>query len=247
MERSEIIVAPRILFTPMAWGKLWLYVDTAPGEIGGLGFVDRLGDDFLVDDVFILEQDASAAHVDIDDEVMSRFLTEMVQAGRESDLARITMWWHSHGNVGAFFSSTDTNTISKWKATNYLLSVVVNKDRRYSARIDIFNPVRLSVPVEISTHFALPEDVVAKVKEEVRTLVKSKPIWPIKKKEDERLDHLVEQFKRKKSSRDKDTKAAVERRQKSDRETEPEEVECCSDMGCCGLKDYLSSTYWWEE
>jgi len=99
---------PVVYITTEAKQRLDLYIQLADGEISGLGTVTRLGNDFLVTAVHLFEQECTSASTDLSVEDVSKFLLEAVRSGL--DPAALKLWWHSHCNMGAFWSATDDGT-----------------------------------------------------------------------------------------------------------------------------------------
>jgi hypothetical protein len=229
-------VNPKLYFSPYAWEKMFAYVSLAEGEITGMGIVDRMGNDFLVTDVLIVEQEAGEAHATMDEEGMNSLMEELIRNGREQDLAKLNLWWHSHGSLSSFFSQTDEETIEKWSFTNYLISLVVNKKREYSARLDLKQPVKVSIDLPVSVHYTFPADEWSLLKEEVAKKVKvPKKVVYVPGKQKHRY---FSQYSKYWSERD-------EQRSKSKLVDDEgflvyaDTDECCSDMGCCGLRDLM--------
>ncbi len=109
--------------------RLDSYIKMAEGEVLGFGLVTQSGPtSFILDEVFLVEQEAGFAHVDVPDEAMHRMVTDLVEAGRGSELERLYLWWHSHGRLDPFLSKTDLDTIERLGTVgDYIISVVGNK------------------------------------------------------------------------------------------------------------------------
>lgn len=144
-----------ILFTGEAWDRMWAYVHQVSGEIGGMGYIKRYGNSLVVDTVFLLPQLRSGGHVDfadasdrvrlnagtpeevVVDNAQQWALEKAIADDRVEDLK---FSWHSHGNIGCSWSSTDEDAIEKYgMSLDWLASVVLNKEQRMMARIDLFD------------------------------------------------------------------------------------------------------------
>jgi hypothetical protein len=110
------------------------YVDNCPVEISGFGLVRRDGERFFLDEVFILDQEVSAAHAVIRAEAIGLKDSELVREGRVH-LRRFQ--WHSHSELSAYFSVRDVATIRQWRG-EWLISMVLNKAGHFEARLDVF-------------------------------------------------------------------------------------------------------------
>lgn len=136
-------------FTPNAYLKYWLYVDKASGEISGLGHTtfDAFTNSFIVDELALLEQTNGGANTVMSGAGLSKFMTDLAHNG--GNPAEWRLWWHSHVDMPAFWSQTDTNTIDDFNteqtADNYFISLVGNKKREYKTRLDVYAPVRFTI------------------------------------------------------------------------------------------------------
>jgi predicted metallopeptidase len=242
---------PTVYFTPYAWAKLWAYVRNATAEIAGMGIVEVVDNDYLlVSDVFIVEQEASAAHADFDVDGVARFMEELIAAGREDDIPKMKLWWHSHGTLEAYFSSRDTQTIDEWKNTSYLVSIVCNKKNRYSARLDLWSPIRMTTDVDVEIFSVIPEEEIDSIKKEIAEKVKTPKTTSGKvyyTGYTGGTDYLVKSLYRKE----------LKKKEKGHHHDEPDMTydeyiehlmsdKCCSDMGCCGRMDYWDRKFFGE-
>lgn len=127
----------KIILSEKAKLQMKYFVDKAPGEISGLckSFINENGDVYVTDCV-IFEQVSSAAHTELSEQAMAKFLVELVRAN--DDPQNWNIWWHSHANMDVFWSATDNKTIEDTKNQSYLISIVTNKAGKYKARIDLF-------------------------------------------------------------------------------------------------------------
>jgi proteasome lid subunit RPN8/RPN11 len=131
----------QIILTQNAKRKIETYTRLAEGEISGLMRVDRVSSySILVKDIIIFDQKSSGSETELDSEALSKFLTEEIQAGR--DVSDIKGWWHSHADMGVFWSATDTENM-RTLGCEWFLSIVSNKKKETKARLDVYNPFRL--------------------------------------------------------------------------------------------------------
>lgn len=131
----------------VAHEKILAYTDLCPDEISGLGKVEVRDGVLVVTDVAIFEQVVSSAHSTIETKALAKFQDERIRAGES--MKQWYFWWHSHANMGVFFSGTDTGTIDSSTEFPHLVSMVVNKKHEYKARLDVFSPVRLFTDLEL--------------------------------------------------------------------------------------------------
>lgn len=134
--------------------KLWAYTMLCKTEISGLGKVTVVEGNIVVSDLAIFDQKVSSAHSTIPAEALAKFQDERVKAGES--MKEWCLWWHSHAEMGVFFSGTDTATIDESSMFPYLVSLVVNRKRETKARLDIYTPVRRHFDMDVRE--LLPEN-----------------------------------------------------------------------------------------
>ena len=165
---------PRVFIAPEAKKRLDLYLALCPEEISGLGEAERVGRDFLVTSVRLFPQEVTAGSTELDGDAVQAFLLELVRAGE--DPGRFKCWWHSHVAGSPFWSGTDEATASGFD-NGWMLSVVGNNRGEYRVRLDIFEPVRLTLD-ELELQMYNPPDAAmrAALAEEIREKVRKKEL-----------------------------------------------------------------------
>lgn len=133
---------PTLVFSPQAAEKLRLYVDLCPYEISGLGEVEILPDRFLVRDLHLLKQRCYHAYTELLPDDLARFLIAFVEQGK--DPAILKLWWHSHGEMELFWSPIDDYTARGFQ-NDYMLSLVTNKAGEQRCRLDLYQPLKLTI------------------------------------------------------------------------------------------------------
>ena len=129
---------PLVRIAPAAEQKIRHYVHLARGEVSGLGTVIPHNDGLLIQEVYLLEQQCTGCHTELDDEAVAQLLVQLDSEG--IDTGTIRFWWHSHGTMQAFWSSTDTHCIAGLANDSYLVSLVTNKIGDDRMRVDLFQP-----------------------------------------------------------------------------------------------------------
>lgn len=162
---------PDVVISSDDWTTIMAYVSACDVEINGFAMVDydERTNRFTISAPFILKQFATGASVETDDVALAMHMDQMMQAGK--DLSRMRAQWHSHVNMQAYFSPTDTANMDRW-AGDWLISIVANKRGEYDCRMDIYKPVRFSFKLKLSIIFSPPsEEEQDAVREQVTTLV----------------------------------------------------------------------------
>lgn len=128
------LTAPKFYIPRRAFQKVMHWVDKAPGEIGGMGLVsyDAENNYFWVRDVFLVKQQVTGGTTDLDDGALGQLEYEIHQKKLEGDL---NFWWHSHVNMGVFWSGTDKETIEKYASHGYCVATVFNKKREFRTAV----------------------------------------------------------------------------------------------------------------
>lgn len=165
---------PKVYITPELRQKLQLYVNAATGEISGLGIVTIKDKNFYIDDLFLLHQTCTNADTELDPEAVALFIQDLVEKGEALD--KVKLWWHSHANMGVFWSGTDQATAGKF-GNGWMLSLVANKKGEALCRVDVYEPVYLALEkmdlevLQSGVDEALKNAIEAEVREKVKPKV----------------------------------------------------------------------------
>jgi len=98
-------------FSPTAWAKLLFLRDYGDTEVGGFG-ISAPDDLLLIDDIQLVRQTCSWAHVAFEDDAVAEFFDEQVVAGRKPEqFARV--WIHTHPGDCPQPSGVDEETFER--------------------------------------------------------------------------------------------------------------------------------------
>lgn len=179
----------KIIFNIQAYNKLCLYVGNTEGEISGLGKIKKITTKdetaILIEDIILLNQVSSWGGTKLDKEAITKFLDDLMKKGEA--IADWKLWWHSHGDMDTFWSTTDEDTIESLNTeqteNNWWLSIVANKGGEMKARIDVFEPFLQTIDIDSFVFFTpSTEALKAKIIKEIEKKVK-KPSFEEKKEE----------------------------------------------------------------
>lgn len=145
---------PRVLISPEAYKRMQLYVELARLEVGWLGTAERLETgDFYIEHVFLLRQNAGAAHAKISVDGQTDLYNELVQGGRHADTRRLRFWGHSHVRMETAPSPQDDATMVELQEqrNKWFIRGILNKLGRASFDLYLFeqNLCFTDVPWEI--------------------------------------------------------------------------------------------------
>jgi hypothetical protein len=164
-------VAPRITMKEDVYRKLMAYARLCNNEISALGTVNLVDGALLVDSVQLFDQTVSGTSTDLSSEDISKFLFECIKAGDNPE--SLKFWWHSHVNMGVFWSGTDNNTIDRFRS-GWMISMVSNKDNQFKLRLDLFEPFRLTcdnLTLDIDySNVDIDKMVMQEIREKVKTI-----------------------------------------------------------------------------
>lgn len=146
---------PKIVISKKAWDKMYVWTHLAKGEVSGLGVVnevmDKIGrlDHYLIMDVYLPIQECTGTTTDIEPEMVLQCTQMAIGDGYKFEDLRF--WFHSHAEMGVFWSGTDEATAKRLSAEANFISVVMNKKSEVKGRIDLAYPMRLRFD-DVSVH-----------------------------------------------------------------------------------------------
>lgn len=160
---------PEITMKDQVYRKILAYADLCSNEISALGSVQIENNKIMIDDIHLFEQIVSGASTVMSQKDISQFLCDYIKNGK--DPSALKFWWHSHVHMQAFWSGTDTDTINNF-SSDWMISMVSNKQGDFKIRLDMFKPFRASfedLPLTIEYDRSYNEEV----KNEIDSKVKS--------------------------------------------------------------------------
>lgn len=111
--------------------KIMHWVRKAPGEVSGVGKVISENGVFRVVDAIMVKQHNTGTSTELDPESLGRAMFEL-----KDSPGTMNFWWHSHVNMGVFWSGTDMDTIRDIGKHGFVLSTVFNK--RYERKTSLY-------------------------------------------------------------------------------------------------------------
>lgn len=146
-------------------------------EIKGRGYIRQVGNILNIEDVFILPQKTSLGYVDENEGAIHKYIVQNL----DKDLDLMNFQWHSHpGDV--YSSFTDQENIKKWgKTMNLVVNLVVNKEFEYVCRLDIFEPIELSMEIPLIVTHEISDEIMQFCQDEIAKKVTTTQIEKIRK------------------------------------------------------------------
>lgn len=158
----------KIFITPDAKQLLDLYVAAVDGEISGLGVVEVIDQELIITDIMLLEQESGHSDTELDPEAISRLIADVIASGEDPE--KLKLWWHSHGSMKAFMSTTDDATASKF-GNGWMVSLVLSKTSEPVCQLDVYDPIHLTATATLTL---APQEASAELKAFVKEEVKEK-------------------------------------------------------------------------
>lgn len=161
-----------VLCERQAWRKLRYWVQATRLEVSGLGLVgvEHKDDEvaLIIKEVFILKQKCTGSTTELDNGAVAEL---MARLQGESRLGQLRLWWHSHADQPVFWSGQDATTRRAF-ASEWVLSVVLNRKLEAKAALDVYKPFPLSMDTLAVSLVEDPDDGLKAVCErEVQELV----------------------------------------------------------------------------
>jgi proteasome lid subunit RPN8/RPN11 len=181
MEAINKVETPSVtLVLPLkAYQKIMAYATACDVEISGFADLEMNKEtmELIVKDVFLLEQECNGAATHLSEEDIAKFNVAMIKKGY-SQLPQL--WWHSHVNMGVFFSGTDEDTLKELQNESMMVALVVNKRFEMKAKMYVHKTItmfdetfeeQLEIdPLPIRIQWAsetVPQAIINEVKEKV--------------------------------------------------------------------------------
>lgn len=126
---------PKLVIDNEVYRKVMHWVNKSQFEVSGLGTIIKEKDGTLrVNSVMLLPQKNQATHTEIEPNAVCKAMYELRDAEGE-----LRWWWHSHVQMGCFWSKTDMDTIKEWGDNGWVAATVFNQKREYRSAIHIGN------------------------------------------------------------------------------------------------------------
>ena len=153
---SDVMIAPKLKFSPTAWAKLLMFCHAGDTEIGGFGIASA-DDPLRIEEFATVRQKVSAVTVSFDDDAVAEFFDAQVDAGRRPEqFGRI--WCHTHPGSSPMPSTTDEQTFARvFGQCNWAVMFILARGGATYARLRFNLPpagqMRLPVEVQFATPF----------------------------------------------------------------------------------------------
>ena len=166
--------------TQKDWKKVLDYAqasyDEFKSEIGGflVAIKDKDGD-IILSEPEILEQDVTGGTTEMEKAAVADYYVKTaMKHGKDVRF----VWWHSHANMSAFWSGTDTNTMKEYANDDWSAFLVVNIRGDYKFRVCVWNPIKAYEDTELKIIDGKIRSIPKAIKDSVSKLC-NKPVTAI--------------------------------------------------------------------
>jgi len=132
----------KFVISQTAYDKIMYYVDKCPKEISGLGVVENFDGVLTVTDIILLKQECTATETDLDADAIATAEYEHHKSGKAGELR---FWWHSHVNMGVFWSGTDKTAMKELSEHGWFIHGVFNKKGEVRCAYTANKPLKIFV------------------------------------------------------------------------------------------------------
>jgi hypothetical protein len=117
-----LVEKPRLIIRPWVWDKMmFLSKNKDECEVSGLGLIEFQGTDFVVSKMFLVPQLNTKSDTEMDADGIGKAMFMC------KDEAGLLKWhWHSHVNMGTFWSPDDRQMIRQNSTHGWFVHTVVN-------------------------------------------------------------------------------------------------------------------------
>ena len=174
---------PVIKIKEEAWDKLWQYIMAVHGEISGYGHayihsekdIESKDHSIIIEDIFILDQESGGASTKLEEGAIHKYLADEVRASikEERKTRPLNVWWHSHGTMGTFWSSTDRQAQDERANSNWMVHIVGNRHLEYLCKVVSYKPIRHDwddvkiIPIKKDEPIVVSDEIKKEVDEKV--------------------------------------------------------------------------------
>lgn len=145
-----------------AYDKIMHYVNKTNFEVSGFGNVEVIDGVPTVTDIILLKQENHATETEIDGASFAKAIYDHYTLGTKGELK---FWWHSHVNMGCFWSGTDMATIKSLTKDGWYIHGVFNKKGEYKLAYTNNDPFPImldDLDLEIDENLIQDDDIFTK-------------------------------------------------------------------------------------
>lgn len=135
-EKPVPVATPKVMYAPNVWAEIEYFIEKQDLEVGWLGLVEKVGNDYLITEVFLPEQKVHSVETDISAEAMTKVAMEILDSGKCS--SQLYYWGHSHVNMSVSPSTQDEEQIDEFlKSCPLFIRGIYNK--KGHSKVDVYD------------------------------------------------------------------------------------------------------------
>lgn len=164
---------PIIVIRKKALEKMYHYIDMSKLEVGWLGSVIREDNRYIIDDVFIFEQEVAGTTTEISPEGLMDFASELMKMENGMEIwNNIRLWGHSHVNMDTTPSGQDNSQMELFNdnGIEWFIRLIANKKGKFSFTLFVYD----SGITFIDIPWVVENEIDDSLKEEVRKDMENK-------------------------------------------------------------------------
>lgn len=163
---------PKIMFTPETIMQIQAFIDECRVECSGLGKVQVVPEGLLVTEIVFLNQRNGPGSTELDQGALATWMFEREES--HGDVKDFRLWWHSHVDMGVFWSGVDLTCINEtFGQGDWMIHYVGNKRREYRLRFDLYKPCRLTFD-NLAYELSFDKEAQATFRDQVRQELQEK-------------------------------------------------------------------------
>ncbi|MGH1373594.1 MAG: hypothetical protein ACRBBW_16255 [Cellvibrionaceae bacterium] len=166
---------PVLYYEEKAFRTIQYLVEKCTKEVGWLGLVEPLGDDYLITKIYVPKQTVTGTETDIEAEDMADLALQIITAG--DDPSELRYWGHSHVHMGVRPSAQDEEQVDEYLADcDYFIRGIYNK--RGDSKVDFYDKTNKVVHQCIDEEI-LGEELSTQERAALDALIKANVVEPI--------------------------------------------------------------------
>lgn len=131
---------PDVMINPIALAKMQLFVNTCDKEVGWLGTVIKNKNSYVIQDVYLFEQEVASTTTEITPEGLSKFAEHILTLENGVEIwNNIRLWGHSHVNMSVSPSGQDDDQMNSFSniGNNWFIRIIANKNGDF--KVDVYD------------------------------------------------------------------------------------------------------------
>lgn len=150
---ADTTAFPHVFYSTVAWQKIWHTVNTCSEEVGWLGTVEKVGNNYLIEDIWVPEQEVTGGTTEIEADAMAALALHLEENGIDS--SKLRYWGHSHVNMAVSPSGQDENQTAEYlEHVDWFIRGIYNK--KGDTKVDVFDMTKSLVYQKVDNNIYIP-------------------------------------------------------------------------------------------